>query len=110
MYPRDAPSGLGKPEPWGTRFLISATSAGMPWRDIPERFGDGTKVLLRFSRLGQQRCVWERVFQHLAAGADNEYAMIDSTVVRAYQHRLRAISWLPSNSSPASSGSIDDRP
>ena len=25
---------------------------GMPWRDLPERFGDGTKVHLRFSRSG----------------------------------------------------------
>jgi transposase len=23
---------------------------GMPWRDLPERFGEGTKVHLRFSR------------------------------------------------------------
>ena len=23
---------------------------GMPWRDLPERFGDGVKVHLRFSR------------------------------------------------------------
>ena len=30
---------------------------GMPWRDLPERFGDGTKVHLRFSRWGQKRCV-----------------------------------------------------
>ena len=51
---------------------------GMPWRDLPERFGDGTKVHLRFSRWAKKR-VWERVFQHLAADADNEYAMIDST-------------------------------
>jgi len=34
--------------------------------------------------------VWERVFQHLAADADNEYAMIDSTVVRAHQHSANA--------------------
>ncbi len=26
--------------------------------------------------------VWRRVFQHLAEDADNEYAMIDSTIVR----------------------------
>jgi hypothetical protein len=26
------------------------------------------------------------LFQHLAADADNEYAMIDSTIVRAHQH------------------------
>src|SRR5215471_15331180 len=45
---------------------------GMPWRDLPERFGDGTKVHLRFSRWAKSG-VWERVFQHLAADADNEY-------------------------------------
>ena len=37
---------------------------GMPWRDLPERFGDGTKVHLRFSRWAKSG-VWERVFQHL---------------------------------------------
>src|SRR6185436_14048666 len=39
---------------------------GMPWRDLPERFGDGTKVHLRFSRWANSG-VWERAFQHLAA-------------------------------------------
>jgi transposase len=34
--------------------------------------------------------VWERVFQHLANHADNEYAMIDSTIVRAFQHSAGA--------------------
>ena len=37
-----------------------------------------------------QAGVWERVFQHLAADADNEYAMIDSTIVRAHQHSAGA--------------------
>jgi transposase len=27
--------------------------------------------------------VWQRLFEHLAAEPDNEYAMIDSTIVRA---------------------------
>jgi hypothetical protein len=58
----------------------------MPWRDLPERFGDGTKVHLRFSRWAKSG-VWERVFQHLAADADNEYAM---TIVRAHQHSAGA--------------------
>jgi transposase len=62
---------------------------GMPWRDLPERFGEGTKVHLRFSRWTNSG-VWERVFQHLAADADNEYAMIDSTIVRAHQHSAGA--------------------
>ena len=62
---------------------------GMPWRDLPERFGDGIKVHRRFSRWAKSG-VWERVFQHLAADADNEYAMIDSTIVRAHQHSAGA--------------------
>ena len=30
--------------------------------------------------------VWERVFKVLAEDADNEYAMIDATIVRVHQH------------------------
>ncbi len=63
--------------------------AGIPWRDLPERFGDGVKVHRRFSRWAKSG-VWERVFQHLASDADNEYAMIDSTIVRAHQHSAGA--------------------
>ena len=62
---------------------------GMPWRDLPERFGEGTKIHTRFGRWAKSG-VWERMFQHLAADADNEYAMIDSTVVRAHQHSAGA--------------------
>lgn len=47
---------------------------GMPWRDLPERFGDWKNVHQRFSRWAKSG-VWERVFQHLAVEADNEYAM-----------------------------------
>jgi len=63
--------------------------AGIPWRDLPERFGDWKNVHRRFSRWAETG-VWERVFRHLAADADNEYAMIDSTIVRAHQHSAGA--------------------
>jgi transposase len=63
--------------------------AGIPWRDLPERFGDGVKVHRRFSRWAKSG-VWQRVFAHLASEADNEYAMIDSTIVRAHQHSAGA--------------------
>jgi transposase len=46
---------------------------GMPWRDLAERFGDGIKVHQRFSRWTKSG-VWKRLFEHLAADADNEYA------------------------------------
>jgi len=35
--------------------------------------------------------VWEKVFKYLAADSDNEYGMIDSTIVRAHQHSAGAI-------------------
>jgi transposase len=63
--------------------------AGIPWRDLPERFGDWKNVHRRFSRWSKSD-VWESIFRHLAADADNEYAMIDSTIVRAHQHSAGA--------------------
>ena len=63
--------------------------AGVPWRDLQERFGDGVQVHRRFSRWAKSG-VWGRVFQHLAADADDEYAMIDSTIMRAHQHSTGA--------------------
>lgn len=46
--------------------------AGIPWR---ERSKSG---------------VWERVFKVLTEDADNEYAMIDATIVQAHQHSAGA--------------------
>ena len=43
----------------------------------------------RFSRWAKSG-VWKRIFQHLAEDADTEYAMIDSTIVRAHQHSAGA--------------------
>src|SRR6476469_4392334 len=45
--------------------------AGIPWRDLPERFGDPIKVHTRFSRWAESE-VWKKVFEVLAADADNE--------------------------------------
>ncbi len=63
--------------------------AGIPWRDLPERFGGWKNTHTRFSRWAK-RGVWERVFAALSADADNEYAMIDATIVRAHQHSAGA--------------------
>jgi transposase len=63
--------------------------AGIPWRDLPERFGAWKKVHTRFCRWAKTG-LWERVFRRLAGDADNEYATIDSTIVRARQHSAGA--------------------
>ena len=64
--------------------------AGIPWRDLPDRFGPGKAVHTRFSGWAKSG-VWEKVFKHLAADPDNEYAIIDSTIVRAHQHSAGAL-------------------
>ena len=58
--------------------------AGIPWRDLPARFGDFRVVHTRHMRWSKSG-VWEQVFKHLAADADTEYAMIDATIIRAHQ-------------------------
>jgi transposase len=70
---------------------VPACRAGVPWRDLPERFGAWKAVHTRFSRWSRSG-VWERVFQHLAADADNEYAMIDSTDDSIERRRGKQIS------------------
>ena len=63
--------------------------AGIPWRDVPARFGDWNTIARRHRRWSE-RGVWHRVCERLAKDADNEYAMIDSTIVRAHQHAAGA--------------------
>lgn len=63
--------------------------AGIPWRDLPARFGDFRVVHTRFSRWAKKG-IWSKIFQALAGEADNEYAMIDATIVRAHQHAAGA--------------------
>ncbi len=69
--------------------VIYRYRTGMPWRDLPERFGHWKQVHTRHSRWARSG-VWEKVFKVLATDADNEYAMIDSTIVRAHQHSAGA--------------------
>lgn len=63
--------------------------AGIPWRDLPARFGDFRVAHTRDSRWSHSG-VWQRVFEALAQDADNEYAMIDATIVRPHQHSAGA--------------------
>lgn len=76
-----------------TRLFVDAVlyryRAGIPWRDLPARFGDYRNIHQRHTRWSQSG-VWQRVFEALAEDADNEYAMIDSTIVKAHQHSAGA--------------------
>lgn len=78
---------------WDNRLFVDAVlyryRAGIAWRDLPERFGDFRVIHTRHTRWSQ-RGVWQRSFERLAEEADTEYAMIDSTIVRAHQHSAGA--------------------
>src|SRR5712671_1249547 len=62
---------------------------GCPWRDLPERFGHWKAVHQRFSRWAKSG-VFARIFKLLASDYDNEYMMIDATIIRAHQHSAGA--------------------
>lgn len=69
--------------------IIYRYRAGIPWRDLPARFGDWKATHRRFRRWCESG-VFELIFKALAGDADNEYMMLDSTVVRAHQHSAGA--------------------
>ena len=58
--------------------------SGAHWHDLPERYGKWKSLHKRFTRWAKAG-VWERVFAHLTADRDNEYLMLDTTLVRAHQ-------------------------
>lgn len=59
--------------------------SGARWSDLPPRYGAKWKTVhTRFARWAKAG-VWERVFRHLARAPDNEYLMIDTSIVRAPQ-------------------------
>jgi transposase len=74
--------------------IVFRTRTGIPWRDLPERYGPWQTVYKRFARW-QQDGTWARIEAalHTAASAAGEldwHAQIDSTVVRAHQHAAGA--------------------
>src|SRR5450432_1151831 len=87
------PGTVGRNSYLGNRVFVDAViwkfRVGTPWRDLPERFGGWCNTHKRFSRWAMSG-VWERLFKTLADDPDNEYAMIDATIVRAHQHSAGA--------------------
>ena len=87
------PGTVGRNSDRGNRLFVDAViwkfRVGVPWRDLPERFGGWCNTHKRFSRWAVAG-VWANLFNALADDPDNEYAMIDATIVRAHQHSAGA--------------------
>ena len=88
------PGTVGRNSNLGNRLFVDAViwkfRVGAPWRDLPAHFGGWCNTHKRFSRWAQAG-VWENLFKALADDPDNEYAMIDATIVRAHQHSAGAL-------------------
>ena len=87
------PGTVGRNSERGNRLFVEAIvwrfRTGVPWRDIPVHFGSWKNIHTRFSRWARKG-VWKNLFKALADDPDNEYAMIDATIVRAHQHSAGA--------------------
>jgi transposase len=51
---------------------------------MPERYGNWKSTHKRFTRWARAG-VWEEVFEVLTKDSDNEYLMMDTTIVRTHQ-------------------------
>lgn len=62
-------------------------NTGVPWRDLPERFGPWQSVYSRF-RAWTLAGVWENVLAGLIAQdlVDETTLMLDSTTIKVHQH------------------------
>jgi transposase len=74
--------------------VFHRTRTGMPWRDLPERFGPWQTVYNRHRRWSADG-TWEQVLAALQADCDQAEGpgwtvSVDSTIVRAHQHAAGA--------------------
>ena len=72
----------------GDRLFIDAVlyraKTGMPWRDLPERFGPWKSVYNRFSNWAKKGH-WATIFKELQLEVDETGSIVDGSVVRAHQ-------------------------
>lgn len=64
---------------------------GVPWRDLPERFGAWQTVYSRFRRW-RQSGIWERILAAVQCDGVIDWSVhfVDGTSVRAHQHAAGA--------------------
>ena len=72
----------GRKSTRGDRLFVEAVifraKTGVPWRDLPERFGPWKSVYNRFSN-------WAKIFHELQIEVDETGSIVDGSVVRAHQ-------------------------
>jgi transposase len=78
----------GRKSTLGDRHFIDAVlfraKTGVPWRDLPERFGPWKLVYNRFANWAAKGH-WATIFQELQLEVDETGSIVDGSVVRAHQ-------------------------
>lgn len=64
--------------------ILYVRRTGMPWRDLPERYGPYTTAYNRFNRWSR-RGIWRQIFDQVAARSRVGLYFIDSTIVKAHR-------------------------
>ena len=57
---------------------------GIPWDDLPARYGPHTTVYNRYNRWARQG-IWQRLFEELASRHPASLEMIDTTAIKAHR-------------------------
>ena len=82
------PPPKGRRSTRGDRDFIDAVlyraKTGVPWRDLPERFGSWKSVFNRFNNWSR-RGVWKRLYKELRVRVDKTGSIVDGSSVRAHQ-------------------------
>jgi transposase len=73
--------------------ILWKLATGVPWRDLPERYGPWQTCYERFRRW-QADGTWQRLLAHAqtrsdAVGEVDWEVVVDATIVRAHQHAAR---------------------
>lgn len=75
--------------------ILWKLATGVPWRDLPERYGPWQTVYTRFRRWTRAG-VWDKLFATIQQQADAagqidwSIHFVDGTVIRAHQHAAGA--------------------
>jgi transposase len=75
--------------------ILWRLATGVPWRDLPERYGPWQTVYARFRRW-QRAGVWDRILAALQAEGDAvgeldwSLHFVDGSTIRAHQHAAGA--------------------